>query len=985
MRGILKRTAAFIKGLFVQKEELGYQNHKTKDLSREKSAYFVKERVRPAFILEVLVATMKVFVVLLLVCGAGGLGIAAGVAKAYFEAAPELDASKFSNFSETSFIYDQDGQLVTEYYGFENRVFVSYDDIPQLLIDAIIAIEDERFFEHNGIDMKRIFGVIVSNFTNNTSQGASTITQQLIKNTVLSNEQTYRRKIQEMFLAVELEQSYEKEQILEAYLNIIHLGGSNYGVKAAAQDYFNKELSELTLRECAVLAGAIKNPYMYNPRRNLTPVAEGGRYKPEDTFGRANTVLYKMYETGKISKTEYEEALFDISSPEALEAAVANFPISNASASSDYPMKYFLEYLVNEVRDDLMVSNGWEGEEGRKLAENMIFSSGLYIYSTLDQDMQNFTEKTVYEYQNVPSFKYEASNMSAGGVKQPQAASVVFEQSTGYVKAMVGGKQEPDIMKGLNRAYMSLLPLGSCVKPMAVYGPFIENNYPGGLIIDNIPTKITGWVSTRGYPENYGGGGYSGPVDARQAIKKSLNIIAGRIIMERLGTEIAYNTMLNLGFTPSTVSGTGAGLALGTDGNYLIETTTAYATIANNGVYQEPTAYTKVTDKYGNVLLDSNVNRVKRQVFQDSTCFILIEWMKEVVNGGTTYIKLDNGMPIAGKTGTNSDFRGVAFAGFSPYYTCALWIGSDEYAEFRAGTSSGPYTSPLWKSIMDYVNTDLPIKNFYAGPPAGVTTATVCAVSGKLPTELCKADKNHGTVTDYFPVGAVPNEECDVHVKSKLCGISGMLPGEYCPEDDLEETAGIVLPEDSPYWLLSDADRQKYMPGLIGVALPDGEIGDVDEETTCTLHTKEWARGEEERETQRGRAAAIITGIRNTMESAPYDAKMTAAERTKIEVLIDAVYDALSEGEVHAGDLKEYLEKLPVYDPAKTIKALEKLDDTARDIFARVDALPTPTPKPEVTPKPENTPKPEATPKPEVTPTPTPEPTPKPDDEDDEG
>ena len=962
MRESLDRIAAFFRGIFARKDTIGYTNRKTKVDTSGKSEFFVKKRIKPPFLLEILVVTLKIVVVLIIACGAAGIGVAVGVAKAYSEAAPELDASELSDFSETSFIYDEDGALVTEYYGFENRVYVSYDDVPQTLIDAIVSIEDERFFEHNGIDIKRIFGVIVSNFTNNTSQGASTITQQLIKKTILTDEQTYKRKIQEMFLATELEKTYSKEQILEAYLNIIPLGGSNYGVKAAAQDYFGKDLSELTLRECAVIAGIIKNPYLYNPRRNLTSVEDGGRYKPEDTFKRANTVLYKMYETGKITKEQYDESVFDLSSQEAIDAEVAEFHLSDTTKSNDYPMKYFLEYLVNEVRDDLMEVNGWEGEEGRKLAENMIYTNGLNIYSTLDQDLQQYTETAVYEYQNVPSFKYSASSISEDGVAQPQAAAIVMDQHLGYIKAMVGGKQEPDIMKGLNRAYMSLLPLGSCVKPLAVYGPFIENNYPGGIIFANIPTKITGWNSTRGYPENYGGGGYTGPVDVRTGIKKSLNIVAGRIVMERLGTEICYNTMLNLGFTPSTVSGTAAGLALGSDGNYLIETAAAYSTIANNGVYQEATSYTQVTDKYGNVILDSNNNRVKRQVFQDSTCFILIDWMKDVVNGGTTSIRLANGMPIAGKTGTNSDYRGVAFAGFSPYYTCALWIGSDDYAEFRSGTASGPYTSPLWKSIMDYANADLPIIDFYSSIPPGVTQATVCGVSGKLVTDLCEADKNYPPVTEYFPVGAVPTETCDVHVQTELCGISGQLPGEYCPDDCLVEASGIMLPEDSPFWLLSEEDRGKYIKGLTGVALASGETGEVGEKTTCTLHTAEWAAGEAQRDIQRTNSQKVITSIQTTMSSEPYASKMTSAEKTTIQTLIDAVNAALNEGSVSPVHLTEYLTSLPVYDPAATIAALAKLSDKATSIFNRVDALPVATPTP--------------TPTPTSTPVPTPAPTP---------
>lgn len=591
--------------------------------------FFKKEAREPNFFLSIFVTTLRLFMILILIVGFAGFGAVIGVGKAYLDSTPELDVAQIEDQSETSFIYDKNGNLITEYYGYENRVWASIDEMPDMLKNAFISIEDARFYAHNGIDIKRLFGAVVHNLRNETVQGASTITQQLIKNTILTPEVSYKRKIQEMYLAIQLEKKYDKDQILEAYLNTIHLGASNYGVKAAAKDYFGKELNKLTLQECALLAGITKNPWRYDPRANFYD-----RNKPEWTIDRTNLVLSKMYENGYITKTEYENARID-----SVDEAKNTFNIIEEPSNNDYPMKYFIEYVIQDVRDRLMEAKGWEGDEGRRKAEQYIYSGGLHIYTTLDPEIQKTVEKAVYNYKNYPKFTNSAYNISSQGIEQPQAAAVVIDQHTGELRAIVGGKQPPTGKRQYNRAFQGKLPLGSSIKPLSVYGPFIELGYPGGIILENIPAPIDGWKGGQySYPRNYGGGSFEGPTSVRRGITKSLNVVAARIILDRVGTKYSADKLRELGLTDVTEQP--ADLSLGTYGNNMIEVAGAYAAIANKGIYQEPISFTRVLDKNGNEVLNATNSQIKRVVFKESTTFILTDWMEDVVNGGTATVQI---------------------------------------------------------------------------------------------------------------------------------------------------------------------------------------------------------------------------------------------------------------------------------------------------------------------------------------------------------
>jgi penicillin-binding protein 1A len=397
---------------------------------------FTKRKKEPNFFLSVFVACIKLFIIAILIIGFAGFGAVLGVAKAYVDGTPKLDIAKIEDQSLTSFIYDSEGNLITEYKGLEHRIWAPLSEIPLYVQQALIATEDIRFYSHNGLDYKRLAGAFINNLRNEAVQGGSTLTQQLIKNTLLSPERTYKRKIQEAYLAIQLEKEYNKEEILEAYLNTIYLGSGNYGIKAAALNYFGKELNQLNLRECAVLVGITKNPYRYDPRLNFY-----SRNQPEVTYERANLVLRLMYDNGFITKAEYESARFDEKNPDS--PRNEGFTVLEESSHQklyDYP--YFIEYVIEDLRNELIALYGWDEKE----ANNLILTGGLHIYTTLDTNIQSILEDTIYNYNKYPKTKH--SKHSVRRVKngdrvidipQPQAAAVVLDHSTGELKAMVGG------------------------------------------------------------------------------------------------------------------------------------------------------------------------------------------------------------------------------------------------------------------------------------------------------------------------------------------------------------------------------------------------------------------------------------------------------------------------------------------------------------------------------------------------------------------
>jgi penicillin-binding protein 1A len=795
---------------------------------------------RPNIVLSILVTIIRICVVLVLLAGVAVAGSLIGVAKAYTDAAPELDITQIEDQAETSFIYDGNGDLITTFAGVENREWATIEEIPEMLQNAFIAIEDVRFRSHNGVDLKRLMGAFVSNFVNENVEGASTITQQLIKQRVLTSERTYKRKIQEAYLAIQLEQTYTKNQILEAYLNTISLGESNYGVKAAAQDYFGKDLEDLSLLECATLAGLTQNPNTYNPRKNFFT-----RDTPELTMNRTKTVLQAMYRAGFITDAQYQEALSQ------------TLVVQETSNHNEmYNMPYFVEYAIDDVITNFLeVRNLPDTKQNRSAIENELRTGGYHIYTTVDPDIQNTVQDTLANWDGYPSMADSADSITKDPngdgtyteTVQPQAAAVVLDYHTGELKAIVGGRYTPTAKKTFNRASDSAMMVGSSIKPLSVYGPALDKGYGAGTIQYNIPVTIPGWDATgeQAYP---GGSGPYTPVSIRTAIVRSLNIVSARTLMDFVTVQEATNYLINLGVDESHINEDGQGLALGTSGLTPLEMAVGFGTIANSGQYISPTSFEKVLDKDGNVLLDSSALQKQRQVYKESTAWMLTDMLTDAVNSGTGTAAQISGMTVAGKTGTTSQYRGTFFAGYTPYYAATVWIGSDKNAPLAQNTYASTSSAPLWQAFMSKIHEGLEDKAIIDKTPEelGLVKVAVCPVSGKLATEACN-DEAHGLspVYDYFLDGTQPTEYCDMHTQVEICTESGKLASEYCPEETrltlsiLKAPSNTTLrPEDlaylySLYNTYTDADGNQIQLGDL-----TGEI--------CDIHTEEWAAEQED-------------------------------------------------------------------------------------------------------------------------------------------
>ncbi len=769
-----------------------------------------KPRVRKAsFLLSVIVNAVRIFFLIAILAGLAGLGAVVGIAKAYVETAPTLDLALLDDQAQTSFIYDADGNLITDYKGTENRVVVSIDQMPTHLQNAFIAVEDARFYTHNGVDIKRIAGALISNITSGSNQGGSTITQQLIKNTILSDELSYKRKIQEAYLAMQLETRYTKQQILESYLNTIYLGENYYGVQVAARGYFGKDLGELTLRECAMLAGVNNSPYYYNPRRNFfLRSAEGVDY-PAITNNRTNYVLRCMYENQFITYEQYTEALNS--------ATAVVLKDAPSDGTGMYKYAHYVEYAVKDVVNKFLEMNGLEDTSANRLAmENKLRTGGYRVVLAIDTQIQEIVEDTLETWKNYPSLRdpsdkiYRARNADGTYTEiiQPQAAAVVMDYRTGELKAIVGGRTRPTQRKTLNRASDNRMPVGSSIKPLSVYAPAIEGGASPATVVYNMPLPISGWKNSKlqdSWPENYGGGGYKGPQTLREAMKRSYNVSAAQTMMTMVGVDRAVDYLMRMGVDKEHIDATPFGVTLGSSGISPIEMTVAYSVLANGGVYQEPISFLGISDSDGNTIYDSHANQERRQVYKPSTAWLVVDMMKDVVSGGTGTGAKISGQTVAGKTGTNSDQKGICFAGMTGWYVSFVWIGHDNYKALSSKSTGSNSAAPLWKAYMSKIHTakNLTNRDIMEGDPSdyGLVKVTTCGVSGQLATSACKNDEmGYKVVTDYWAVGTKPLTECQMHKTMTICLESGKLANEYCPSAVRANKGVIVIPKGHPLY-----------------------------------------------------------------------------------------------------------------------------------------------------------------------------------------
>jgi len=773
------------------------------------------------------VTILKVFVFstvlgLIIMAGAG-----LGVAKAVIDSAPTMDSlDAVIPKGYTSTIYDLNGNKIQELHTSEsNRIYVEIDQIPLNLQNAVVAIEDERFFEHNGIDMRAMVRALVTNIkAGGIEEGASTITQQVIKNNILSTEKSYERKIQEQFLALQLEQLTDKYTILELYLNTAPFGRGTLGVQAAANTYFNKDVSELTLAECAVIAGITNRPSYFDPVTN-----------PENSRSRQLEILGEMLKQGMITREEFNQAR--------LEPVYASIQTNSIAIAEQSDYSYFVDEVITRVANDLKIQEGYTETQ----AFNLIYSGGLSIYITQDLEMQKIVDDVYNNEENFPTnsfavrVMYTCSVQTPSGVEhhydetelptqeeadahieelkaewvlpgseilaekslfilQPQSAFVIMDYYNGYVKAIAGGRGEKIGNQTFNRATQAYRQPGSTFKVLAAYLPAIDTyGFTLATILDDVPYEVIIAGSGSYMPSNwydYQDYNYRGLTTVKVAIKDSMNICAVKTLFA-VGTESAFEYLLDLGFTSliGDVDENGntdktLSLALGglTKGVSVLELTAAYGAIANQGVYTEPIFYTQVLDHDGAILIKNDAEQ--HTVAKETTAFLLTDAMQAVISSGTGTPANFSGMHIAGKTGTTSNNIDFTFVGFTPYYVAGVWMGFDQ-PKPMPGLSTH---KTIWKTIMEQIHADLEDKDFPR--PDGIVSANICTESGKLATSICANDPRGSTIQSYyFAAGTVPSESCDVHVEATICSVSGLFATEYCPEEDLIQKVFIVRPE----------------------------------------------------------------------------------------------------------------------------------------------------------------------------------------------
>ena len=697
-------------------------------------------------------------------------------------AAPDLDRVDVSPQGYRTTVLDDDGETILTLMGeASNRVYVTIDQIPKDLQNAVVAIEDQRFYQHHGVDLRGVARAAYRNLTaGRLSEGASTLTQQLIKNNVFTGwtqEKTaldkITRKLQEQYLALQLERRESKDWILENYLNTINLGSGTWGVQTAAMRYFGKDVSDLTLSECAVLAGVIKSPSGYSPLKN-----------PEASRERQLLVLGKMLEQGMISQEAHDQAAAD--------DVYERIARDNTALETEV-QSYFEDALVWQVVEDLETGLGCTEEEAWRL----LYRGGLTICSTQDSRLQTICETEI--------------NREEWYTSDAQATVVLMDPATGQVKALVGGRGEKTGSLTLNRAISSVRQPGSTIKVVGEYSAALDRGAATlGSVYDDAPHTYSDGTAIRN-----ASGTYSGRTTLRQGIVKSLNVVALKCFQE-MGTDAVYDRLEQFGFGHLTEADKVEALALGgTHGGVTnLEMTAAYSAIANGGTYREPVYYTEVLDREGNVLLKKTPE--SHAAVRASTAALLTDAMAEVMTRGTGVQAAFSGMALAGKSGTTTELRDLWFVGYSPYYACGVWGGYDDFS----AQSSGAYVKKLWRSIMEQAHQGLADQGFSG--TRDLEQRTICVKCGKLAVEDLCEDTVQGdmTRTEYYTPGTEPGESCDCHVAVSICRRSGQAAGTYCPSGETDKAVYLTT------GTAGTADESAVAPEAAG--------------ETCQVHRNWW-------------------------------------------------------------------------------------------------------------------------------------------------
>lgn len=820
---------------------------------------------------KVFLSFFKCFFVLLLLGGIAACSVGFGMVKGIIDNAPDVDIATIVPNEYATTVYDSAGNVTeTLVTAGSNREEATYDEFPQYLIDAFVSYEDARFWDHNGIDLRSILRAVKGVLTSDSSAGGgSTITQQLIKNSVFGGgmEKSFgerlERKMQEWFLAVKLDGAMSKEQIITNYLNTINLGNNSLGVKVAAKRYFDKEVSDLTLSECAVLAGITQNPSKFNP---ITGQEENAK--------KQKVILQYMCDQGYISKDEQEEALADD-----VYSRIQDVDIITKETSTPY--SYFTDELIEQVKDAMKEKLGYTDTQ----AHNMLYSGGLSIYTTQDPALQAIVDEEINNPGNYAAARYsieyrlsvthadgttthysqehikkyhkevlrdssfdalydtdEEIQKEVDGFKsytlkegdtvigetllktlQPQASFVLMDQKTGEVKAISGGRGAKTASLTLNRASNVPRQPGSTFKVLTAFAPAIDTC---GATLGTVYYDAPYTIGTKTF-SNWYSSGYQGYSSIRDGIIYSMNIVAVRCLIETVTPQLGIEYAQNFGVTTLTDSDYVPAMALGglTNGVTNLELTAAYATIANGGVYTKPVFFTKILDHDGKILIDNTPET--HRVLKDSTAFLLTDAMSDSMESNRKFSRAGAGpsstsaaanipgMSNAGKSGTTSDNNDIWFVGYTPYYTAGIWGGCDKNQKLTKTNGGTSFHKQIWRKIMTRIHDGMSDPGFTV--PDSIETAEICRKSGKLAISgVCSNDPRGSAVyTEYFAKGTVPTDVCNNHVRATVCSESHQLPTAYCPN----RTTAIFM------------------------NLPSGETGATDDSVfampgECTLHTE---------------------------------------------------------------------------------------------------------------------------------------------------
>ena len=724
------------------------KKYNKKDKTKKKT-YKLKPKVKKAIKIMLITLCFAILVAVGIFCGK-----VFGVIKD-----AKLGIENFVIKNENSILKDKDGIVIATLTGDENREIISISEMSPYLPKAFVAIEDERFYKHGGVDIKRSFAATVKYALSkigigSASYGGSTITQQLVKNATKEKDRTWERKVKEMARAYYLEEQMSKDQILEQYLNLIYLGGNTFGVEIASNYYFSKSAKELNLAEASFLAGINNSPEYYKPFSE----EEADKTKIKN---RTLTVLSKIYELRDVEELTITDEEYNEAKQQIEEGLVFQKGTIRQNVYS-----YHSDAAINQVINDFMEKNDWT----YKYASMYVASSGLTIYTTQDSGIQKQMEEVFADtkYQ----IKSKKTKNKDGEYVSSQAAMVLIDHKTGNVLATVGGLGEKTAF-GLNRATQSVRQTGSAMKPLAVLAPGIDSGIiTAATVFDDVPTSFGSYK-----PKN-SGRVYKGLLTTRYAIESSQNIpmVKG---LQMIGIERSINFLKSVGITTlDDEKDTKLPLALGglTHGISPLEMAGAYAAIANDGVYITPTYYTKVEDSDGNVILKAK--QETRTVMSSAAAYVVKEVLTQPVKAGTaTNCKISN-MSVAAKTGTTDEGNDRWLCGFTPYYTAAAWFGYDQPETVRY---SGNPAAHIWAAVMKPIHSTLESKYFSNTRPNGVVSVKVCRDSGLIPTEACTHDqRGDRTYTEYFVKGTEPKETCSCHVMVDICEDTGLLANEYC-------------------------------------------------------------------------------------------------------------------------------------------------------------------------------------------------------------